>query len=437
MEYPRIVIAAPKSGSGKTTVTCGLLAALKKMNIEACSFKCGPDYIDPMFHRNVLGIPSGNLDTFFTDKETVREIFVREYKGDIAVVEGVMGLYDGVGGIEIEGSTYDVAKALKSPIVLVVDVKGCGRSVLAQIKGFLDFDTEHLIKAVILNKTSKGYGNILKPLIEKELDIRCLGCIENREEVSFSTRHLGLVTPEEIPDIQDKLKELGEMTMEGIDIISLLALSWENALNSNLVEREYETVSEVKKAVPKVRVAIARDNAFCFYYRENLELLLSYGVEPVFFSPIKDKKLPENINGLILGGGYPENYLKELSGNSSMLLDIKEKLSDDLPVIAECGGFMYLTEGIRDKEGCFYPMVGFIKAKASWIGKTVRFGYAYLTDKDGNTIKGHEFHYFDTDNNGEAFMAVKPTGNRSWKCMHKIGASFMGFPHLYYPSNPE
>ncbi len=431
MNYPRLIFAAPKSGSGKTTVTCGLLAALKNKNIDVCSFKCGPDYIDPMFHRNVIGIESGNLDTFFTDESDTRQIFVNEFVGDMAVIEGVMGLYDGIGGIQLKGSTYDLAKTLKAPIVLVVDARGAGRSILAEIKGFLDYDSNKLIKGVILNKTSESFAKILQPLIEQELKIKCFGHVENNNNIELSSRHLGLVLPDEISDLKEKLLKQANLISAGVDLNGIYDL----ALGCDWPFEEKK--SKVHNSLNRVRIALAKDKAFCFYYRENVELLKGLGAEIVPFSPIEDEKLPEDISGIILGGGYPENYLKELSQNKKMIQALFDKLKTGIPVLAECGGFMYLMDSITDDVGNTYEMVGYIKGQAVWQGKLVRFGYVNLSDDNGLNIKGHEFHYYDTNNNGEDMLATKPTGNRSWKCIHKTGDSIIGFPHLYYWSNKE
>lgn len=436
MTFPRIMIAAPKSGSGKTTITCGILQALKNRGLRPCSFKCGPDYIDPMFHRNVIGISAGNLDTFFTDRDVTRWIFKDEYEGDIAVIEGVMGLYDGVGGIERQGSSYDLAATLDCPIILVVDAKGAGKSVLAEIKGFLDYDEKHLIKGVILNRTSLAFANILKPLIEKELDIKCLGAVANSDDVMLSSRHLGLVLPEEISDLQSQLKDIANLIGEGVDIDGIINIAGEanGDFEQDNIPSEIADIINSQN-VNTVRLAVARDEAFCFYYKENLELLKRLGVELVEFSPLNDTKLPENISGLLLGGGYPENYLEKLSKNTAMTAAIKGAIESGIPTLAECGGFMYLMEQIHNKDGIAYPMAGFFKGKAFWTGKLVRFGYVIITS-DELEIKGHEFHYFDTDNNGDDCMAKKPTGNRSFSCIHKEGMSHMGFTHLYYLSSP-
>ncbi len=426
------MLAANKSGSGKTTITCGLLGALKERGLNPCSFKCGPDYIDPMFHRNVLGIPSGNLDTFFTEDDVTRELFENEFSGDIAVIEGVMGLFDGIGGVELTGSSYDLARVLKTPIILVIDAKGAGRSVLAEIRGFLDYDSEHLIKGVILNKTSKAFGAKLADLIEEELHIKCFGTVAEEKNVELSSRHLGLYLPQEIDDINKKLEKQKNLVLDGVDIDGIIELS--------------KTVPEIKAASKifvqpskasdnKLRLGVARDEAFCFYYRENLAMLQARGVELVEFSPLRDHHLPENISGILLGGGYPENYLSALQGNTQIKAEIKKAMDRGIPMLAECGGFMYLLDNIKNEQDKTYNMIGAINGSAYWTGKLVRFGYVTI-EAEGFEIKGHEFHYYDTDNNGSSFTAKKPTGNRSWQCIHKVGPSYIGFPHLYYPSAP-
>lgn len=426
------MLAANKSGSGKTTITCGLLGALKERGLNPCSFKCGPDYIDPMFHRNVLGIPSGNLDTFFTEDDVTRELFKNEFSGDIAVIEGVMGLFDGIGGVELTGSSYDLARVLKTPIILVLDAKGAGRSVLAEIRGFLDYDSEHLIKGVILNKTSKAFGAKLADLIEEELHIKCFGTVAEEKNVELSSRHLGLYLPQEIDDINKKLEKQKNLVLDGVDIDGIIELS--------------KTVTEIKAASKifvqpskdsdnKLRLGVARDEAFCFYYRENLAMLQARGVELVEFSPLRDHHLPENISGILLGGGYPENYLSALQGNTQIKAEIKKAMDRGIPMLAECGGFMYLLDNIKNEQDKTYNMIGAINGSAYWTGKLVRFGYVTI-EAEGFEIKGHEFHYYDTDNNGSSFTAKKPTGNRSWQCIHKVGPSYIGFPHLYYPSAP-
>lgn len=431
-KYPRIVIAATGSGTGKTTVTCGLLQAMVNRKMNPCSFKCGPDYIDPMYHRKVIGIPSGNLDLFFTNEETTRDIFRREFSGEIAVIEGVMGLYDGLGGTCVEASTYHLANALDAPILLVVNARGAGRSVLAEIKGFLDYDENNRIQGILLNRVSPHFGATLRGLIEENLHIPVLGFLPNRE-VAVGSRHLGLVLPEELPRIREELQNLATEMEEYVDIPGICRMA---AGASQLPEK-----SRVKESfsLPKepVRIAVAKDEAFCFYYRENLEMLESMGAELVPFSPMRDEHLPENIQGILLGGGYPELNLPELSGNESMRSEIRKKADAGIPLRAECGGFMYLGEFIRDEASREWPMVS-VHLGRSWkaTGRR-RFGYITLTSKtSGRRIQAHEFHYYDSDHNGDSYQAVKPVTGKSWECIVETGNRMMGFPHLYYPSNP-
>ena len=419
-----MMIAAPCSGAGKTTVTCGLLGTLKNTGKHPCSFKCGPDYIDPMYHRRVLGIPSGNLDTFFTDQQTT--------VGDVAVLEGVMGLYDGVGGIGERGSCYDLAHTLHCPILLVVDAHGAARSVLAQIKGFLDYDRYGCIKAVILNKIKPEFGRVLGELVEKELKIPCLGTLPRTDLLSLPERHLGLFLPEEIRDMQTRQEKLAQLFAEHISVSACLQIA-ESAKALEVGEEDACVMSPSGKGL---RLAVARDEAFCFYYRENLSLLKKAGLDLVEFSPLRDDKLPAQIHGLLLGGGYPEQHLEDLSQNRAMREDIRKAIEDGMPVLAECGGFLYLLDAIEDQKGQAFPMVGAISGRAFWNKKLTRFGYVTILGKDGTKIRGHEFHYYDTDHNGEDFMAEKPVGEKRWKCMFTINGGAVGFPHLYYPSNP-
>ena len=268
MNKPRIMIAATNSGCGKTTITCGLLSALKKRGMKPCSFKCGPDYIDPMYHRNVLGIESGNLDTFFTEDDVTRWIFNEECSGDIAVIEGVMGLYDGVGGVEKKGSSYDLARALDCPIILVVNAKGAGRSVVATIKGFLDYDNHNLIKGVILNKTSKSFGQILKPIIEEELGIKCLGTLSDISDINISSRHLGLILPEEIADIKNQLAILEKRLSDEIDVASIIEIANSaKAMEQIAVPNSLAILNKPSESVNTIKLAVAKDEACCFYYR--------------------------------------------------------------------------------------------------------------------------------------------------------------------------
>lgn len=444
MKLDRVMIAAPKSGSGKTTITCAILQTLKDMGKQVVSYKCGPDYIDPMFHQRVIGIPSKNLDTFFTGENDTRKLLLKNRTGEeIAVIEGVMGLYDGLGGVREEGSSYHLAKVTKTPIILVVDAKGMGRSVIPLIAGFLAYDTEHLIRGVILNRMSKSYYEIIKPLIEAELQIRVLGYLAERQQLQIQSRHLGLHLPGEIKEIQRQLEVAAEELQKSVSIETIIQIA--ASAETIEIEKITETTEKITSTEPitKPLIAVARDEAFCFYYEDNLLLLKEYGADIAYFSPLHDKELPEGSSGLLLGGGYPELYAKELEENTAMRKEIKAAVESGMPVVAECGGFLYLHTAICDRDGHPYQMAGVLPAACQDTKKLVRFGYIELEEKESNflevgtRIKGHEFHYFDSEKNGEDCMAVKPITGRTYPCVIEKENVWMGFPHLYYPSNPS
>lgn len=444
MKLKRVMIAAPGSGSGKTTITCALLQTLKKMGLQVVSYKCGPDYIDPMFHENVLGIPSQNLDTFFTDEEETKTLFMKNRtEDDFAVVEGVMGIFDGLGGTREEGSSYHLAKVTKTPIILVVDAKGMGRSVIPLIAGFLAYDKECLIKGVILNRMSKSCYEIVRVLIEEELNICVVGYFEDRRQFHIESRHLGLMIPSELNHIKTLLDAVSEEFQKTVSVGSIMQIA------ERAEELEFEAVqvmpAHVRGSTHKNSpvIAVARDEAFCFYYEDNLALLRECGADIEYFSPIHDKTLPDGCSGLLIGGGYPELCAEALSSNTGMLKRIKAAFEMGMPMVAECGGFMYLHSAIIDKEGNSYAMVGAIPAVCYDAGKLVRFGYIELEENQscflpkGERIKGHEFHYFDSQNNGCDCLATKPATGKSYACV-MVGENYwIGFPHLYYPSNPS
>nr|WP_308655627.1 cobyrinate a,c-diamide synthase [uncultured Agathobacter sp.] len=461
MKINRFMIAAPKSGSGKTMITCALLQLLKDSGKNVSSYKCGPDYIDPMFHKKVLGVPSKNLDTFFTDEKTTVQLFLdKRADGDFAVLEGVMGLYDGLGGIYEQGSSYHLAKVTQTPIILVVDAKGMGKSVLALIAGFLQYDMQHLIKGVLLNRMSKGYYDIIKPLIEKELSVKVVGYFPEQKDIRLESRHLGLVMPDELADIKEQLDELAGRLKKTIDLDMLLDIAVEAEEISDSGNADIYNVKNIgnydqnefsqNKAINTVNIAVAMDEAFCFYYEDNLRLLEKCGAKLQYFSPLHDTKLPDNCDALLLGGGYPELYAKELSENLSMRNSIKTAFKTGLPTVAECGGFMYLHTYIHniceedaDAQNYVFGMTGALDSECHFKGKLVRFGYIELAEKHNNflppneKIKAHEFHYYDSTDNGADCIATKPATGRSYDCVISHDNYWLGFPHLYYPSNPH
>ena len=466
------MIAAPKSGSGKTMITCALLQLLKDSGKNVLSYKCGPDYIDPMFHKKVLGVPSKNLDTFFTDEKTTVQLFLDERAdGDFAVLEGVMGLYDGLGGIYEQGSSYHLAKVTQTPIILVVDAKGMGKSVLALIAGFLQYDTHHLIKGVLLNRMSKGYYDIIKPLIEKVLSVKVVGYFPEQKDIGLSSRHLGLVMPDELSDVKKQLNETADRLKKTIDMDLFIDIAEAADEISDSESADEDKRQTLKNAEPMriqdqnntVNIAVAMDEAFCFYYEDNWKLLEKCGAKLQYFSPIHDTKLPEDCDAMLLGGGYPELYAKELSKNVSMLNAIKKAFKAGMPTVAECGGFMYLHTYIRNicddndeknnadtqnkadiqNDMNKSKLVGALDGGCHFKGKLVRFGYIELAEKHSNflplneKIKAHEFHYYDSTDNGADCIATKPATGRSYDCVISHDNYWLGFPHLYYPSNPH
>lgn len=436
----RIMIAAPQSGSGKTLITCALLQALKEKNYYLESFKCGPDYIDPMFHKTVLGISSRNLDPFFTEDSITRMLLSKgQDSRDLAVIEGVMGLYDGLGGICEEASSYALAKATNTPILLTVNARGMGRSLLALLSGFLQYDTAHLIKGVILNQTPSSFASVLAKEIEETFHIPVVASFPVRDDVRIESRHLGLVMPYELEDIQSRLKIASQVLCENANIEQILEIA------KSAPKLEYDVESDIKQKLTEktIRIGVARDEAFCFYYEDNLDLLKSLGAKLIFFSPLHDDTLPKDLDGILFGGGYPELYLKELEENESMRNSVKSAIENKMPSLAECGGFMYLHDTIFDSEKKPYKMAGVIHAGCMKKERLVRFGYLTLNSKTdsflkkGETIRGHEFHYYDSEDNGECAIAKKPVGTKSWECVHAGSDHWWGFAHLSYYSNPK
>lgn len=440
MNVPRIMIAAPNSGSGKTLVTCALLGALKEQQVDVVSCKCGPDYIDPLFHRLMLEIPTENLDTFFTDERQTRSLLADFADShEMVVMEGVMGLYDGLGGTGKEGSAYHLACVTKTPVILVVDVHGMGRSMIPLIAGFLAYDKEHIIRGIILNRITKKFYETMKPLIAQELAVPVLGCLEYHKDLQLESRHLGLTLPSETNGIREKLMTAAHYLQETVDLDEIIAIAGrtEELPSENKAEEPMDSSSET------VTLAVARDEAFCFYYEANLRMFEQAGVQLSYFSPIHDKKLPEPMHGILLGGGYPELYAEALSQNQDMIMAIRSALSGGIPSLAECGGFMYLHRELKDENGTVYPLVNAIDDMVFYTGRSVRFGYVELEEcqaeflEENAVIKGHEFHYYDSTGNGEDCRAVKPVMGQQWQCCHKGKNHWWGFPHLYYPSCPQ
>ena len=431
----QFLLAAPRSGSGKTTMTCALLMALKRRGCAPCAFKSGPDYIDPMFHRAVLGVESRNLDLFFSAPETVRTLYAKGAAGHgAAVCEGAMGFYDGLGGVSDRASAWHLADTLGLPVLLVVEPKGQSLTLAAELKGLKNFRTPSHIAGILLNNCTARMHALLAPMLEKETGLPVLGFLPKLPEAVIGSRHLGLYTAAEVENLQQKLALLADAAEEHIDWPRLLALC----------EKEPPALPVQPETPPaRVRIAVAQDEAFCFTYAETLEAFRDAGAEVVFFSPLRDTALPENIGGLYLPGGYPELHARELSENTSLLREIKRKIESGLPTAAECGGFLYLGQSLTDAEGQSWPMAGVLPGEAKDAGRLVRFGYAALSaDSDsmlfraGESFPIHEFHHWDSTANGTALAAKKPVGGAAWRCGFIDEHFYAGFPHLYWAGTP-
>ena len=431
----QFLLAAPRSGSGKTTMTCALLMALKRRGCAPCAFKSGPDYIDPMFHRAVLGVESRSLDLFFSAPETVRTLYAKGAAGHgAAVCEGAMGFYDGLGGVSDRASAWHLADTLGLPVLLVVEPKGQSLTLAAELNGLKNFRTPSHIAGILLNNCTARMHALLAPMLGKETGLPVLGFLPKLPEAVIGSRHLGLYTAAEVENLQQKLVLLADAAEEHIDWPRLLALC----------EKEPPTLPVEPETPPaRVRIAVAQDEAFCFTYAETLEAFRDAGAEVVFFSPLRDTALPENIGGLYLPGGYPELHARELSENTSLLREIKQKIESGLPTAAECGGFLYLGQSLTDAEGQSWPMAGVLPGEAKDAGRLVRFGYAALSaDSDsllfraGESFPIHEFHHWDSTANGVALAAKKPVGGAEWRCGFIDEHFYAGFPHLYWAGTP-
>lgn len=435
LKLPRFMLAAPASGSGKTTLTCAVLKALMNKGLKTAAFKSGPDYIDPMFHSRVIGAKSRNLDLFMLPEETAKYLLAKNGSGcDIAVLEGAMGFFDGM-GTTLKGSAYDLARLTQTPVILVVNAKGAALSIAAMIEGFKNFRKDVKVAGAVLNNVTAMSYNFYKDAIEKETGIPLIGYLPHMENCNFESRHLGLVTAGEISDLQEIIGRLAQQAEKSIDFDALLKIA-NNAPVLTYTDMQQEKLADVK-------IAVAYDKAFCFYYQDALELLENLGAQLVYFSPLADDKLPE-CDGLYLGGGYPELYAKDLQDNSAMRADIKSALAGGLPCVAECGGFMYLMKTFRGKNGETYGWVGAIDGETYMTQKLNRFGYVVLTAKrdnllcgKGGQINGHEFHYSESTNNGDTFTVAKASGTKTWEAVYTTPSLYAGYPHIHLWGNAD
>ena len=421
----QIMITAMHSGAGKTVITCSLLAALKKRGMDVHAFKCGPDYIDPMFHTGILGIPSRNLDLFLQGRDAVRSA-VALHSGEIAVLEGAMGYYDGLNGTD-EASAFALADVLSCPAVLVVRPQGSMLTLAAQVRGLAAFRSESHLEGILLNGCRESLAGSLTPVLERETGLPVLGFLPPMEEAVLESRHLGLLTAGEINNLTARFEVLSAQMERTMDLDALLDLA-----SPCLAEKP-----EKKKAARACTIAVAKDEAFCFCYADSLEALENAGAELVFFSPLRDHTLPEGIGGLYLCGGYPELYAARLSENTAMRQSICSAVSSGLPTVAECGGFLYLQQMLENEGKESFPMCGCLPGTGFQTKSLQRFGYEWLTAEEdsllfrkGEKIPAHEFHYWDSTENGSDLHVVKPNG-KIWRCGYTTKSLYAAFPHLH------
>ena len=445
----RIMISAVKSGSGKTMFTCALIKALKKRGLKVGARKCGPDYIDPMFHRSVLKVETGNLDPYFTDEDVLRYLLASGcHDNDITVIEGVMGYYDGLGGVSSTASTYDVAVKTDSPVILVVDEKGASVTLAALIKGVLEYRKDNRIRGIILNRISSSFYERIAPVIENECGVKVLGFMPELKDAEIGSRHLGLMQPDEIDGIDERIDRIAEQLNESVDLDGMIEISSGAPDMDDKMPKTVDAVINDDKASmvrrTKPVIAVARDEAFGFWYDDNIRLLKELGAQIEFFSPLHDKGMPGTADGLILYGGYPENHAPELSANTSMRDCIRGAYDNGIPIIAECGGFMYLQDELEDMNGSIHKMCGVLPGKAFYANRLVRFGYMEaealeggLYGDKGHKFRGHEFHHWDCSLNGDDFAAVKPMSDKRYRCMVHKDTLAAGFPHIYAYNNPQ
>lgn len=435
----RVVIAGTHSGCGKTTVSLGIMAALTRRGKKVAPFKVGPDYIDPSFHRFVTGNPSYNLDSWILDSNTVRYLFNKNIQNmDISIIEGVMGMHDGFGIDRSNGSTAHVAKITKTPVILVAEAKAMSTSAAALVMGYMMYDKDVEVKGVIFNKVcGEKHYEMLKLVVERDLGIKCLGYLPQNADISLKSRHLGLIPADEVEELNQKIDGLVELAEKYIDLNAL-----EEIANVEDIETVENPAKDILTKYKGLKIGIAMDTAFSFYYQHNLQLMEEAGVQLLPFSPLKETGVPAEVDGLYIGGGFPEMFAENLEENTSMRTDIKTLLDNGLPAYAECGGLMYLTEGIVDLQGQYHKMVGFFDTKSTMTNRLNRFGYVNVETKTGIKIRGHEFHRSCIEENDDLEYYYHVTKYREkfideWECGLVKNNVVAGYPHIHFYSNLE
>lgn len=434
----RIMIAGTKSGVGKTTISMGLMAALSiKMDVQP--YKVGPDYIDSAFHSYITGNSCSNLDSYMLDREVIKYLFNKNSVGkDISIFEGVMGLFDGAEVGNDIGTSASIAKILDIPVILVVDGSKVASSLAATVKGFEIFDPELKITGVIINNVgSKKHYELLKSAIEYYTDVIPCGYLLKNSDLTMPERHLGLVPAGELEDIKDIFDKLAVKIEESIDLDLILKLSH----CGEKVEFNKGLFDKYRSSGTKLRIGLAKDSAFNFYYKDSLDLMSElFNIEWIFYSPINDRSLPDNIDGLYLGGGFPEVFAKEISENISMNKSLLTSLNRGLPYIAECGGLMYLCDELTTLDGKKFNMMGWLKGDSIMTKRLQRFGYAELTYND-KKIKVHEFHRSTSNVEEKSVYNLKKIRSgeviSEWECGYEKKGGIAAYAHFHFAGNME
>lgn len=457
---PRLVIAGTSSGVGKTTIVVGLMAALRRRGLKVQPFKVGPDYIDPSHHAAATGTPSRNLDSWMVPKDDLVDLFSRACGGaDLAVIEGVMGLFDGVGGRDETGSTAEIAKLLDAPVVLVMDVRRMARSAAAMAWGYSRFDPDLRVAGFIINKVGgeKHFG-MVRDAIEGSGTGRVFGYLPRDPGLDLPERHLGLIPAPEQPISEGYFAKLAELIEAHVDVDALLAAASERAGGDGSRSPEPRPQNIARSSVLSPRssrlfpsrpvprhsvIAVARDEAFNFYYQDNLDLLEAHGADLVYFSPLRDSAIPPDAGALYLGGGFPEVHAAILARNVSMIESIRRAAREGLAVYGECGGLMYLSEGIVGEEGSRYPMVGVVPGWCSMERKRLHLGYVEVQSAidtplgpAGFIARGHEFHYSlwdGLDSSRGAYQVLSDGGRAEGFARGNVLATFV---HIHFAANP-
>jgi cobyrinic acid a,c-diamide synthase len=445
MNVPRIVIAGAQSGVGKTTISIGLMSALRDAGYRVQGFKVGPDYIDPSYHNVVTGRLSENLDVWMVPPDQIVEVFLHATKdADIAVIEGVMGLYDGVSGLDETGSTAQIAKILKCPVILVLEVHNMARTAAAVALGYKNFDKGVNIAGIILNNVAgKTHADWCQEAIETVTGIPVIGSLPVNKEIELPERHLGLIPTAEKETFNSFFPKIKDFIRININFDAIIKM----AKSAGEMPRVRSPVYPARNHKRNVVIGVSFDEAFNFYYPSNLSLFEAYGAEIVRFSPIHDRTLPVDVDGLYIGGGFPEMLPKELEANQSMRDALKKAAEDGLPIYAECAGLMYLTESITNFDGNSHKMVGLLKGKTVMTRKTlVTYSLAEVTRdnflcKKGSQLKGHEFHnskIIDIPADAQFAYAMKMgegiiDKKDAW-LQYNVLASYM---HIHFAQNPQ